>query len=186
MGGRVRGWLGVMGFTLPVGAYFWLIHHYGVNVVYLDQWGDVGIMQHSYSGTLTLGTLWSQHGEQRILFPNLIVLALGHTTHLNIVVEQYLSAILLSVSSFLLVLSHKRRSAKRWLWYCPVPILMLSFVQSESTLFGFQLAWYLVILMLAVALFLVDRPSLSRLALAGAIVLTFRMCEDGFASPTQR
>ena len=168
--GKVRGGLAVLGFVIPIGLYFWLIHHYGVNVVFLDQWGDVGIVRHSYTGNLTLGTLWSQHGEQRLLFPNLIVLALAYTTHLNIVFEQYLSAILLSLSSFLLVLSHKRRSSRGWIWYCPVPILMLSLVQSKSTLFGFQLAWYLLILMLAVALYLLDRPTLSGLAVAGAMV----------------
>ncbi len=70
--------LAVLGFAIPVGSYFWLIHHYGVNVVFLDQWGDVGIVRHAYSGNLTLGTLWSQHGEQRVLFPNLIVLALSY------------------------------------------------------------------------------------------------------------
>lgn len=169
-GGKVRGGLAVLGFAIPIGSYFWLIHHYGVNVVFLDQWGDVGIVRHSYSGNLTLGTLWSQHGEQRILFPNLIVLALSYTTHLNVVVEQYFSAILLTLSALLLVLSHKRRSSRGWIWYCPVPILMFSFVQSVSTLFGFQLAWYLLILMLAVALYLLDGPSLSGLALTGAIV----------------
>ena len=164
------GGFAVLGFAIPVASYFWLIHHYGVNDVYLDQWGDVGILRHSYSGTLTLGTLWAQHEEQRILFPKLLVLFLGYATHLNILVEEYLSATLLCLSALLLLLSHKRRSAKGWLWYCPVPILMLSLVQSYSTLFGFQLAWYLVILMLAASLFLLDTQSRSNWALVGAMV----------------
>jgi hypothetical protein len=168
--GVALGGLAVLGFAIPVATYFWLIQHYGVNDVYLDQWGDVAILRHSYSGSLTLSTLWAQHLEQRIFFPNLIVLSLGYATHLNIVVEEYLSATLLCLSALLLVLSHKRHSAKGWLWYCPVPILMLSSVQSYSTLFGFQLAWYLVILMLAASLFLLDRGSRSNWVLAGAIV----------------
>jgi hypothetical protein len=165
------GGLAVLGFAIPVATYFWLIQHYGVNDVYLDQWGDVGILRHSYSGSLTLSSLWAQHLEQRIFFPNLIVVSLGYATHLNIVIEEYVSATLLCLSALLLVLSHKRHSAKGWLWYCPVPILMLSAVQSYSTLFGFQLAWYLVILMLAASLFLLDRGSRSNWVLAGAIVV---------------
>ena len=162
--------LAIFVFAIPVASYFWLIHHYGVNDVYLDQWGDVGILRHSYSGTLTLGTLWSQHGEERLFFPNLIVLALGYTTHFNILGEEYLSAILLCLSALFVVLSHKRRSSRGWIWYCPVPIVMLSMVQSYSTLFGFQMAWYLLILMLAAALYLLDREAHSDWALAGAIV----------------
>ena len=168
---KMLGSLTVFGFVIPVASYFWLIHHYGVNDVYLDQWGDVGIMRHSYTGTLTLGTLWSQHGEERLLFPNLVVLALGYVTHLNIVVEEYVSAVLLCLSTLLLIVSHKRRSSRGWLWYCPVPILTLSLVQSFSTLFGFQLAWYLLIFMLALALYLLDKSPLSNWTLAGAMVV---------------
>ena len=170
---RVLGGLAILGFAIPVAAYFWLIHHYAVNDVYLDQWGDVGILRHSYSGTLTLGTLWSQHHEERLLFPNLIVLALGYATHMNVIVEEYLSAVLLCLSALLFILCHKRRSSRSWLWYCPVAILMLSLVQSYSALFGFQLAWYLLILMLAVALYLLDRQQLSQWVLAGAMVAAF-------------
>jgi hypothetical protein len=161
----------VVTFAAPVAAYFWLLHHYAVNVVFLDQWRDVELLGHSYSDTLTFGNLWAQHGEHRIFVPNLVVLLLGHTTHMNIVVEEYLSALMLCGAAALLILAHRRRSpSKPWLTYCPVAILMLSLVQSESTLFGFQLAWYAVVLMLASTVFLLDRLRLSGVALGAAIV----------------
>ncbi len=163
--------IGVLGLALPVAAYFWFIHHYGVNTIWNDQWDDVNVIQHSYSGTLGLGTLWMQHNENRIFFPNLIVLLLAHTTHFNIIVEQYLSGVMLTAAAGLFILAHKRRSPSTpWVYYCPVPILMLSLVQEGgSALWGFQMSWYLVMLALAVALFLLDRRTLHRLALAGAI-----------------
>ena len=49
----------------------------------------------SYSGHLSLGTLWAQHNEDRIFFSNIIAVALAYTTHLNLFVEMYLSVALL-------------------------------------------------------------------------------------------
>jgi hypothetical protein len=169
-GGTVLGGLAALGFALPVAAYFWLIHHYAVNTVFLDQWSDVDLVGRSYSGRLTFGALWAQHSEHRMLIPNLVVVMLGRTLHLDIVLEEYLSALLLCLAALLIIWAHKRRSPSLpWIVYCPVALLMLSLVQSESTLFGFQLAWYLVLFMLAAALFLLDGRVLSGLALGGAI-----------------
>jgi hypothetical protein len=160
----------ILGFALPVAAYFWLIHHYAVNVVFLDQWGDVTLLGRSYAHTLSFGDLWAQHGEQRMLLPNLVMLLLGHATHLNVVYEEYLSALMLCGATAFLIVAHKRRSPERRLIaYCPVAILMLSLVQAESALFGFQFAWYAVLLWLGAMLFLLDRPVLSGPFLAAAV-----------------
>jgi len=56
-----------------------------------------------------------------------------------------------------------------WLYYCPVSLLTLSIVQFGSTLWGFQMCWFLVFLALATALFLLDRATLGWLTLIGAI-----------------
>ena len=47
---------------------------------------------------------------------------------------------------------------------------MLSFVQAGNTLWGFQMAWYLVMLAFAVSLFLLDWPVLTTPILGAAIV----------------
>jgi hypothetical protein len=161
----------VVGFALPIVGYFWLLHLYSVNVIFGDQWDDVTVIQHSYSHLFDWGSLWAQHNENRIFFPNLIVVLLAHTTHFNIQVEEYLSAIMLVVATALFIWAHKRRSGSTpWLYYVPVVILALSTVQYENTLWGFQMAWYLVLLSLATAVILVDRPTLTWLSLIGAIV----------------
>jgi hypothetical protein len=121
-----------------------------------------------------LSNIWAQHNEDRIVFPNLIVLALAHTTHFNIHIEDYLNGVLLTASAALLIMTHKRRCpATPWLFYVPVVVIMFSFVQVGNTLFGFQLAWYLIMLTLAGTLYLLDNPELSWLILIGAIVLAF-------------
>jgi Bacterial Ig domain len=165
--------LGVLGPLLPIGAYFWLIHQYSVNVVYLDQWADVTLLDHWYTGTLTLSNLWASHGDHRILFPNLIVIALAQFTHFNVVFEEYLSGAMLITATGLFILIHRRRAPSTpFIYYTPLTLLLFSFVQYENTLWGFQIAWYLVTLALALALFLLDRPALTGWVFAGAIAAT--------------
>ena len=97
-----------------------------------------------------------------MLFPNLIVLALAQFTHFNIIFEEYLGGVFLAVSVGLFVLAHKRRSPSTpWIYYCPVTLLLFSFVQFQNSLWGFQMAWYLVMLSFATAVFLLDRPELA-------------------------
>ena len=157
--------LAIIGFVLPIVIYLAFICHYGVNMLWLDQWYNVELIGHP-----SLSALWAQHSEHRIFFPNLIVLLLAHTTHLNIVFEEFLSGIMLCLALGLLVLADKREAwSTPWIYYCPVAFVLLSLVQAESTLFGFQLAWYLSILALAVALFLLDAADPTKLAMTGAI-----------------
>jgi hypothetical protein len=158
------------GFAIPAVSYLWMIHTYGVNVIFFDQWNDVALIGHAFSGTLQLSTLWGQHNENRIFFPNLIVLALAYTTHLNVVTEEYLSAIMLFGATALVVCAHKRRSPGRlWIWYCPVAFLQLSLAQAANALWGFQMAWYLLLLTVALALFLLDQEPQRWPVVGGAI-----------------
>jgi hypothetical protein len=159
----------VAALLLPAAAYFWLIHHYGANVVWLDQWFDINLINQSYSHTLTLSSLWAQHNENRIFFPNLIVLALASTTHFTITTEEYFSGVLLLVATGLVVFTHKRRSPSTPLiYYLPAVAVMFTFVQCQDTLWGFQMAWYLVMLAMAVAFCLLDNPRLGAFVMAGA------------------
>ena len=157
-----RSWLirivTLAGFAIPAVAYLQMIHADGVNVTYYDQWDDVILIGHAFSGTLDFSMLWAQHIEDRVFFPNLIVLALVYTTHLNVVTEEYLSALMLFGATALVICVDKRRSpGRRWIWYCPVAFLLLSLAQAENALFGFALSRrYLALLMVALALFLLD------------------------------
>lgn len=160
----------VLIFSLSVVTVFLWIHHFAVNMIYFDQWADVAVVQHAHSGTLSLAVLWAQHNENRILFPNLIVLLLAYTTHLDVVIEDYLNGALAIAAAGLLILAHKRRSpAIPWIWYCPVAVVLLSFVPLENALFGFNLSWYLVLCGLSLSLYLLDQPTLGPVILLGAV-----------------
>jgi len=167
---------GLNGFALAsfaalVIAYFWMIDAFAVNTIWLDQWGDLALIKQTYSGHLTFSALWAQHTDNRILFPNLVVLLLAKTTHFNVVDEAFLSACLLVIATTLLIYGHRRRlTSTPRIFYVPVAIVMFSFVQNNNTLWGFQFAWYLVLLALSVAFVLCDDPRWSWLTAAGAMV----------------
>ncbi len=77
-----------------------------------DQWFDIGLIQHSFTGTLRFGMLWGQHGDNRIFFQNIVTLILAHVTHYNVIVEEYISAVLLIAATTLVILTHHRRAPK--------------------------------------------------------------------------
>jgi hypothetical protein len=154
---RLAAFIAVIAFLLFVVGYLFFIHLQGVNVAYRDQWSDVQIIGSSYSGHLTFGQLWAQHNENRIFFPNLVVLALSRLVHFNIVIEEYISGVVLISSVALVVAAHRRRTPQiQWLFYIPVGLLMLSLVQYESTLWGFNLSYYMALGAALVALVLLD------------------------------
>ena len=177
-----------VGFAVPVAAYFWFIHHYALNIIRTDQWSDIQLIATSYSGHLRFADLWAPHTENRILFPNLIVLLLSRTTNFNVLVEEYLSAAMLVASAGLFVFAHRRRVGLAWIYYCPVAILMLSFVQHQNTLWGFQLAWYLVLFAVAVTFTLLDRPILTwwwlTASVAAAVVASYSSLQGLIVWPT--
>ena len=150
-----------LGFAVPVGMYFQMVHRYAINVVLWDQLDDVTVIKASYSHFFPWGVMWAQHNETRIFFPNLIVVLLAHTVQFNVVIEEYLSATILVAAVALIIWAHKRRSPNvPWLFYCPVAIVMLSLVQYQNALWGFQIAWPLTMLSLAAAIVFLDRIKL--------------------------
>ncbi len=150
-----------VGFALPVGAYLAILAHYQVNAVVGDQWEDVPIIARSYVHFPDWSSLWALHTDNRIFFPNLIVIGLAHAVSFNIKVEEYLSALMLLGAVALFIWAHKRRSPDTpLLFYCPVAIVMLTLTQWQNALWGFQMAWYLVLFALALTVALLDRPRL--------------------------
>jgi hypothetical protein len=164
--------LTVLGFAVPVAAYLVLLQHYQVNTIWQDQWDDVHVVRQSYLHFPDWSSLWGQHTDNRILFPNLIVIVLAHTVAFNVEVEEYLSAFMLFAATALFIWAHRRRSpGTPLLYYCPVAFLTLTLAQWQNALWGFQMAWYLILLLLAVTIALLDRPKLPwPVFLAGVLV----------------
>ena len=135
-----------------------------------------------------MGTLWAQHGENRVFFQNLITLGLAHVAHYNVLIDVYLSAFFLLGAAALLILTHHRRSPSiPWLAYRPVAILLLSVAQWGGALYGYSIGWYIIMMALSIALFFLDRPVLTWVALCAAalagIVASFSSLQGLFVWP---
>jgi hypothetical protein len=164
--------LTALGFGLPVAGYFWFLERYSVNAVVGDQWDLIPMIKQSYVHFFDWGPMWAQHNENRIFFPNIVLDLLVHADHLNIQTEEYLGAVMLFAAVVFIVWAHKRRSASTpWLYYCPVAFLAFSVVQYGNTIWGFQLAWYMVLLSLAATILLLDRVTLTWVTLVGALAV---------------
>jgi hypothetical protein len=170
---------------IVVVAYLWFVHHFGVSVVRTDEWTVVPLVGAFHIGQLTLGMLWIQHQENRMLVPNLIQILLASATHFDLRAPMYLGAALLILT--LVVLAAFYRGMGPWAYWAmvPVAVLLLSWVQVWNALFGFQMAWYLVLFCLAVVIACLARPGYVpyALAIAAALVATYSSLQGLFIWP---
>jgi hypothetical protein len=95
--------LGVTVLAIPAAAYFWFIDRFSVNVVDVDQWSNIKLIQSWHKGGLSFGDLWAPHFDHRVLFPNFIVLGLAQFTHFNVIIEEYISAVMLVATTAVVI-----------------------------------------------------------------------------------
>lgn len=138
------------------------IKSFGVNVLYWDQWELVPLIEKVYTGSLSLGDLFSQHNEHRIFFPRIIMLALAHMTYYDTVAEMYFSWIL-SLLTMLLIfrmhLQHSRNSTGTLVKFIPITWLLFSFRQYENILWGWQIQIYLCVLGFVASIYLLEKTT---------------------------
>ena len=166
--------------AIPVLLYFWYISTYGVNVIFWDEWDEyIPFYDKLQSGTLSFADLFAQHNEHRLFLPKIIFLILGGISNFNTVVNMYFSALLLVFTLAILFHSHIRFfgfSEKSLLGFLPVPYLLFSFVQFENTLWGFQIAWYILILFSVLSFAFLENIE------RGCVFLVFAMISGVLAS----
>lgn len=139
--------------------YVWYIHQFGVNVPYWDEWSIIKIVTTPLKSLVNLPLLWSQHNENRMLFPNVLFIIISNATNFNTKTEMYVSSIFLLFSTLLVftnfIVLNPRLQFRVW-FLIPVAILMFSPVQYENALWGFQLGWYMVLFFSLLAIFLIS------------------------------
>ena len=158
--------------VVPV-LYFLAIWRYGVNAIYWDQWDNVPILHAALHGDLTWTMLWSQHNENRMLFPNLVFIGFGRFDHFDTKSIMYLSAAVLSIA-FFSFLALYRIYPRRWLG--PVFTLLFggvwfSLADWQNALWGFQFAWYLIVFCAVTMLLCLSLKRVTALAFLAAITL---------------
>ena len=154
----------------PIALYLWFVLRYSVNVIYWDEWDIVPLIDHLRTRTLTLQQLWTLHSGHRMLVPNLMFLLIAQFAAFDTRVLVYLSAGLLIISFILLVATYRRRETS-FLGIVPVAYLMFSLAQWENALWGFQVAWYLILACLIALIYCLEQSGRNRPAFALGIAL---------------
>src|SRR5215470_7658321 len=154
-----------------VAGYIGFVLRYSSNAVWMDEWNWVELMSKSYAGSLTLGDLWIAHNENRMLFPNLILLGLGRLTGFSILAFIYLGAALLIAAVVLLVIACRADVVRHPLLYVPATLIFFSTAQYENSLWGIQFSIFLVVACITGTLTLLSAPHISRWRFGGAAVI---------------
>jgi hypothetical protein len=168
---RVPSWhrAGLVGaIVVSIVGYAGLVAAYGVNVVYWDDWGWSRML---HGGTITLVSLWTQYNEARIFFPNIAAWVLVSTTHFNSFAFFWFSALCMYATLAVVIWVLRSEVSKSPLFWLPVPFLVLTLAQWQTTLSAFEIAWAMDILFVAGTLALLSqpRPTARRITGAGAL-----------------
>jgi len=136
--------------VLPGLSLLYYIHAFGVNVIAWDELTMVPLIEKMMSGSLSFSDLVAQQNEHRLPFARIAMLALSRFTQYNTVDEMYLSWALLSLSALLLLCLWRRSSQCRvpqlLLTFLPVSIMIFSFRQYHTILFGYSCHTYFMVL----------------------------------------
>jgi hypothetical protein len=126
-----------LGIVAPGALALEFVHRFGVNVPAHDEWNFMPTVGAFYAG----GDWWSmvvQHyGEHRIVLPRLVILFLSRVTGLDVKVEQYLSALLMTLSAVIAWKLLLRTGGPRWA-IVPIGWLLVSTAEFENLLVGWQ------------------------------------------------
>lgn len=154
-----------------VTGYFAFLTRYAVNGAFWDEWNWVGMIRRDFAGTLTVGDLWLQHNESRMLVPNAIVLVLAEATDFNDTIFMYLGAMLLLAAVLLLIVACRHELVKHPLAFVPAIFLVFSRAQYENILWGFQFAWFMVVACLCGVLLLLTASRIGVWRLFAALAI---------------
>jgi hypothetical protein len=127
------------------------VAEYNVDVPFWDQWNFVPLLGKSYEESVTIGDLWGQHNEHRLLFPRLIMLGLAHASRYNIVWELAV-IVVLAAAVFILLWRQfagglKALGYKGLPWVVPIfSLLVFTLGQAENWLWGWQIQIFLNVL----------------------------------------
>jgi hypothetical protein len=150
------------------------VWNFGVNVIVNDEWSMVPLYAKMIQGSLRLTDLFAQHNEHRILFPRLVMLTLERVFSFNVISEMYLSWALLTATVALVFYMYVRSNSgwdlRTIAYFLPISLLMFSFRQEGSILWGFECQIYLALLCVIGAIFLLDTATRSGRFLAVAIL----------------
>ena len=158
--------------------YLLFVIHYSVDELYADEWQVVPLIHAALHDHFSLSAFWAQDGENRMLVLNVAIVVLGVATHDNPRADVVASA-LINIAAFgavpALCRSSLLRSGITATFVLVTGVVWFGLEDWQNVLFGFQLAWYLIVLLLVVMLWplLSNQTAAFVLALLCAFVASY-------------
>ncbi len=159
---------------LPIVAVVGYIAWKGVNVPRWDQWvSSVDLSVATASGHLTMADLFKQNFAPRLFLTNVITALLTATVHWNILVELYISFVIVC-ANFALLLAMIRRDQRPVLLLAAIPFAAITFGlrQYSNWLWSMQTSWFLMIFFFLLALWVLQRSRVGWKAFTLAAICT--------------
>ena len=177
--------------SVPVLLAFLFVRAFGVNSLFADQWMIAGNIERVVNGSFSLSEIWASHHEHVIVFPRLVMIALGFLTNYDVRFEMYVVAASLAATMLVYFLAFRRDFTGSIWFFAPVAFLAMSLRQHGNMLWGFQITLVFALLFSVLTFFLLDRlrrddVSESRafpLAILAAFVATFSSAPGLLAWP---
>lgn len=125
--------------VLPFFLGLHFVHSYGVNVPWEDEWRFVTPLFEKWdAGTLSFWDFWAQHSEHRIVFARMLEFGLALISDWNVVLEMYVSQVLLAlILGGFLYAFYRSCATKFRLWLAvPIAFLVFSLRQHQPLIMG--------------------------------------------------
>ncbi len=136
-------------------AYLVYLDRYAVNTFYLDDWFNVPVVHGALHGHLSMGLLWAQYNNSRIMLGRLVYILFAFADHLDLRAVVLFDGVMF-IAAYGILLAVYRRYIGRSLTPIPVVVIGLmwfSLVDVGNSLWSFQVSWYLVPVFLVVMLY---------------------------------
>ena len=125
----------------------WLVLSYAVDVPFWDEVTIAGYLEAIDRGTLTLGSLFGQHNEHRMLVPRVLQLAVARSVGWDTRVLMWLTQIVLLAMMGGCILLWRRSVTSRAPWALAslalVSFVLFSPAQHQNLFWGFQICFYI-------------------------------------------
>ncbi|MEG5033725.1 hypothetical protein [Microcoleus sp. AT3-D2] len=136
-------------YLIPVLLLIGFVSNFSVNVPVDDEWRLASLFEKIAAGNVTFNDFWALHSNHRILFPKIIIAVLAFASRWNINYQLCLSIGLAAITFIAMykLSSMQVKNIADDLWHLAnilTCIWLLSLVQHENWLWGFQLAWFFV------------------------------------------
>ncbi len=131
-------------------AALWFVSRYSSNVPSWDDWDMVPTL--TGNQPITLEWLWSEHNEHRVPIPRLLYLALNWLTVVDFRTTMYFDVLAMAaVAGFMMLLARRLRGHAS-LSDGFFPLVFLQLGQAANLLWGWQLQFFLSVILACVAL----------------------------------